>query len=279
MNGASLEAVLSFTADANSEAFINHYDELPLWSAPFGAALLERVRMNPGARVLDVGCGTGFPLLELAQRLGPDCRAVGLDPWGVALTRAQTKARRWAVGQAAFVRGRAEDMPLPAGVFDVVVSNLGVNNFADPAAAAAECYRVTAPRGQFVLSSNLRGHMAEFYAVFAACLRDLGLSGALDALEAHVAHRATPDRLRALLEGAGYREIVVTGGSFPMRFSGGRALLRHYFIQLGFLDGWKAVVPPADTARVFAELERRLEQMGELTLTIPWAVVEGVKAA
>ena len=279
MNGASLEAVLSFEADTNSEAFINHYDELPLWSAPFGAALLERVRMHSGARVLDVGCGTGFPLLELAQRLGPDCRAVGLDPWGVALTRAQTKARRWGVGQAAFVRGCAEDMPLPAGVFDEVVADLGVNNFANPAAAEAECYRVTAPRGQFVLSSNLRGHMAEFYTVFAACLRDFGLSEALGALEAHVAHRATADGLRALLEGVGYREIGVAEGSFTMRFSGGRALLRHYFIQLGFLDAWKAVVPTMHTARVFAEVERRLEQMGELTLTIPWAVVEGVKAA
>ena len=44
-------------------------DELPLWSAPFGLRLLESVPLAPGATVLDVGCGTGFPLLELAHRV------------------------------------------------------------------------------------------------------------------------------------------------------------------------------------------------------------------
>ena len=47
------------------------YDELPLWSAPFGLKLLEVVALRPGIVALDIGCGTGFPVLELAQRLGP----------------------------------------------------------------------------------------------------------------------------------------------------------------------------------------------------------------
>lgn len=41
------------------------FDETPLWSAPFGLRLLDRVRMADGLSVLDVGCGAGFPLLEL----------------------------------------------------------------------------------------------------------------------------------------------------------------------------------------------------------------------
>ena len=55
-------------------------DELPLWSAPFGLALLEAVALRPGITVLDVGFGTGFPALELAERLGPAGRVIGVDP-------------------------------------------------------------------------------------------------------------------------------------------------------------------------------------------------------
>ena len=50
------------------------YDELPLWCAMAGLFLLEHLPLPRGATVLDVGCGTGFPLLELAQRLGVTTR-------------------------------------------------------------------------------------------------------------------------------------------------------------------------------------------------------------
>lgn len=71
--------------DSNDPILISIMDELPLWSAPFGLKLLEWVVMKPNMNVLDLGCGTGFPLIELANRLGPSCRLYGLDPWYAAL--------------------------------------------------------------------------------------------------------------------------------------------------------------------------------------------------
>jgi hypothetical protein len=63
-----------------------------------------------------------------------------------------------------------------------------------------------------------------------------------------------------------------------MRFADGSALLRHYFIRLGFLDGWRGVVTPETEREVFAALEdglnRRAAERGELTLTVPLAYVE-----
>ena len=63
-----------------------------------------------------------------------------------------------------------------------------------------------------------------------------------------------------------------------MRFADASALFRHYFIRLGFLDGWRSVVGREHEREVFAALEARLNrlaaQRGELALTVPLAYVE-----
>jgi len=48
------------------------YDELPIWSAPFGLKLLEFIDYKPNITAIDLGFGTGFPLIEIAMRLGND---------------------------------------------------------------------------------------------------------------------------------------------------------------------------------------------------------------
>jgi SAM-dependent methyltransferase len=82
---------LNFVADFSSTRIITAYDELPLWSAMFGLLLLDEVPIAGVKVALDVGCGTGFPLIELAERLGPATHVHGLDPWAAALSRAAEK--------------------------------------------------------------------------------------------------------------------------------------------------------------------------------------------
>src|ERR1044072_2936163 len=108
------------------------YDEMPLWSALAGQLLLEHVPLPARGRVLDVGCGTGFPLLELAERLGPAVHVLGVGPRAWDTARAHGNVRTWGVPNAALVRGDGARLPLPAASCALVVSNLGVNNFADP---------------------------------------------------------------------------------------------------------------------------------------------------
>jgi arsenite methyltransferase len=57
----------------------------------FGLLLLDEVPIAGVKVALDVGCGTGFPLIELAERLGPATHVHGLDPWAAALSRAAEK--------------------------------------------------------------------------------------------------------------------------------------------------------------------------------------------
>ena len=55
-------------------------DELPLWSAPFGLKLLDILRFRKHVTVLDIGCGEGFPIIEIASRFRETSRRIGLDP-------------------------------------------------------------------------------------------------------------------------------------------------------------------------------------------------------
>ena len=77
--------------------FINTFDELPLWSASFGLLLLKHLELRPNLTVVDVGCGAGFPLMELAQRLGPTSKCYGVDAWTNAANRTRQKIKNYGV--------------------------------------------------------------------------------------------------------------------------------------------------------------------------------------
>src|SRR5512145_1586668 len=98
---------------------VSAYDELSLWSAPFGRLLLDHVPMRRGMKVLDVGCGTGFPLLELAERLGGSSLVVGVDLWKTALRRAAQKGRLGRIANAPAVVGDGARLPLKDGTIDL----------------------------------------------------------------------------------------------------------------------------------------------------------------
>ena len=113
-----------------------------------------------------------------------------MDHWPDALARANFKRRAYAA-EAGLVRGDGAGLPLAAESFDLVTINLGINNFADPHAVLAECARVLGPNGRLALTTNLTGHMQEFYAVFRQVLQDQGLSNLVPALDAQEQHRGT----------------------------------------------------------------------------------------
>ena len=259
--------------DADDPAQVALWDELPLWSALAGALLLEHVPLR-AARALDLGSGTGFPLLELAERLGPAARVVGVDPWRAAHARADAKRRAWPVPQAHLVRADGARLPFPAGAFELVVSNLGVNNFADPEAALAECRRVLAPGGVLALATNLQAHFLELYAVFDRVLEERGDVDARGRLAVHVAHRPTLKQLVALVTRADFRASGVYERDAVMRFRDGAALLSHHFIALGFLPAWREVAGDAATLAALREaLDRAAAAAGELRLTVPLAAI------
>jgi len=267
--------------DLDDPAVASAIDEVSLWSSRFGAMLFEHLELRPGITALDLGCGTGFPLIELAQMHGASSRFVGIDVWSHGLRRARARLDFHGLPTVALVRGDGAMLPFVDGAFDLVVSNVGVNNFADLEETLRECARVTAPGGRIALTTNPEGHLRELYDAFAAELRERGLDGMVGALAAEASHRVGAAPLAEMLEATGFRVSRRMDGGFRMRYLDGGTFLRHSLTRIGFLDSWRRVVGPSLEREVFAGLEARLDRLadasGELVMSVPMLYLEGVR--
>ena len=108
--------------------------------------------LNPGETVLDLGSGGGLDVLLSARRVSPGGLAYGLDASPDMLTLARANAAQAGVANARFLHGRIEDIPLPDGHVDVVISNCVISLSADKPRVLAEAFRVLRPGGHLGIS-------------------------------------------------------------------------------------------------------------------------------
>lgn len=265
----------------DTPAFVDTFDELPLWSASFGLLLFKHLELKPNLSVIDLGSGTGFPLLELAGRLGKSCTLYGIDPWTNANKRAKQKIKNYGLENVEIIECSAEQIPFDDDSIDLIVSNLGLNNFEKPATVFKECKRVLKPGGKLVLTTNLNGHWKEFYDIFETTLKALGKDDILSKLKTEQEHRGTVESISMLFTDSGLNISRHYEDRFEMKFLDGSAFLNHYFVKLGWLSSWRDLIPQEELATIFASLEQRLNAFAgkndELSLTVPMAFIEGIK--
>lgn len=257
-------------------------DELPFWSAPFGMDLLERIHLAPNMNVLDIGCGTGFPLTELAMRLGSTCQVYGIDPWEGVLERARLKIKVYGLENVTLATGTAENMPFTSGFFHRIVSNNGLNNVQNLTQALKECYRVAAPGCQMVFTMNTHRTMEEFYTLFAEALMEEDLPECIEQMNRHIDRKRPPvASVLKLLRKCGFRLIRKHRNRFYYRFTDGTAMLNHGFIRLAFRQPWEELIPPEKRHQVFHLVEQKMNEQarkdGHFVLTVPFVTIEATK--
>ena len=138
----------------------NLYDEGQAAGVPAEALLASLGCGNPtaladlraGETVLDLGSGGGIDVLLSAKRVGPTGKAYGLDMTDEMLALANENKARAGAANVEFLRGHIEDIPLPSGTVDVVISNCVINLSGDKRSTLAEAFRVLKPGGRFAVS-------------------------------------------------------------------------------------------------------------------------------
>ncbi len=255
------------------------YDELPLWSAPFGLTLLDTVNMKKGMKVLDIGSGSGFPMIELAERLGPASMIYGVDPSADSCQLVSEKIAQKGISNAEIVQACAEALPFPDAFFDLIISNNGMNNVTDLKKTLSSCYRVGKPNAQMVMTMNLPETMMEFYRIFEETLAKSGRYQEIDKLKAHIFEKRKPiEFLLPLIESSGFAIKSVKTDEFKLRFYDGTSFLNHYFIRTAFKPSWVSVVSGSSVSEIFDQMETKLnvlaKQNGELLLTVPYICID-----
>ncbi len=182
------------------------YSQEEIASVPEGAYLGEgsgnpvrAARLQPGERVIDLGCGAGMDTFLAANRVGPSGRVVGVDMTPDMLERARANLAGGDYPQVEFRQADIEHLPLHPNSADVVLSNCVINLASDKAAVYREIFRVLKPGGRFAIADIvLRG---EADLVHQAAEKLAPCSCVVSALE--------ENEYLAVIQAAGFNDVAI----------------------------------------------------------------------
>ena len=120
--------------------------------AGLAEATLGLAAPRSGERMLDIGCGSGTTILELAARVGPNGHVQGADISERSVARARERIVAAGLSQAEVICADASTHPFAPGSLDLAFSRLGVMFFSDPVAAFANIRRAMKPEGRLALA-------------------------------------------------------------------------------------------------------------------------------
>lgn len=243
------------------------------WSRLFVPALCEAVGVNEDHKVLDVATGTGEAARAMLPMVGSSGVVVGVD---ISTAMVETANSRLAGRPYFAVAGSAEVLPFASASFDIVVCQLGLMFFPNPALALAEWRRVVRADGRVaacVIASAERAPMWGILAdVVSFHLPDL-------AVALHMSFRlGDADRLRRLFIDAGFHDVHV----LPQSRQGTIASFDDYWTPIeegiGQIPQAYLTLPESTRQAVKAEVRARLspfERDGEYTMSVDMLVASG----
>jgi SAM-dependent methyltransferase len=131
--------------------------------------------LRPGEVVVDLGSGGGLDVFLAAKMVGPKGRAVGIDMTPEMLERARANAAAGGYTNVEFHQATIDNLPLPDGSVDCVISNCVLNLAPDKPAVFREIFRILKPGGRLAVSdialkAELPEEMASSLAAYVGCI-------------------------------------------------------------------------------------------------------------
>ena len=264
--------------DFSDNVFVSAYDGCPFWSSQFGLTIMNKIDFKESAVVLDVGTGTGFPAIEIAERMGNEATVYAIDIWDAGLKRAETKAEELGIENIVFKNASVLSLPFDEEFFDLIISNNCLNNIPEYDKALRECYRVLKREGVLIQTFNLPDTFKEFYDIFRDLLLEKNMLREIEALNNHIfdKRKNTVFTLDAA-EKTGFKIMNASEYSFLWRFYNGTSLLNHSFVKMAWLSEWQCIIDISLRETFFSDLEYKLNAYANenhgLSLTIPYSCV------
>jgi SAM-dependent methyltransferase len=255
----------------SGEAWVRLNARTDVQLQPYGQAVLAALDIRPGEAVLDVGCGCGQTLLELAERVGPNGHVTGLDISEPMLALARERAAGHP--QIEILLGDAATHALPAARFDALFSRFGVMFFQDSVAAFATLRRALKPNGRlgFVCwqAPSLNPWVSLPLAAARGALPGAGWPPLFDPELPGPFYFSEPARVESILTGAGWSRVELRSLNVQSLLGGSRTLAEavDYVYQSGPTARLLAEADPEHKPEVRRALEQALA---------PWVTADGV---
>lgn len=178
---------------------------------PAGRLAMDRLDPRPGQHVVDLGCGTGRTTVELASRVAPGGRIIGVDIAAALLDKARQHAAEVGIDNIDFVHADVQNGDLGRARFDGAFSRFGVMFFADPVAAFTNVHRSLKPGGRLSFVCWQPPTVNEWMSVpTLAAVAVLGTAPEMPAADAPGPFSlGDPDRVRGILDGAGFQDVDI----------------------------------------------------------------------
>ena len=216
--------------------------------------VLDAIAARPGERVLDVGCGPGFYVAELLDRVGPAGHVSGVDTSAPML--AITARRTDGHDNVKLVEGAATALDFASDSFDAAITVQVLEYVDDVRLALAELHRVLRPGGRLVVW-DVDWETASMHSADPERLRRV-----LEAWDRHLVHRSLPATLATRLRDAGFTDVSIEGHTFttgelsPDTYGGSLVgVIDHYLTGLDGFDD--------DERTAWADEQRELGERGD----------------
>ena len=216
----------------------------PVWGSRFGKMLLRNLALPERGQILDISCGTGYPLVEVLRRKGDAARVIAIDASSAMLDVARRKAADLgAIGKkGVFFR---TESPLPRlsfadDVYDLVLCNLGLPEMPNAQSALADFARVTKLGGEVRCTIPLQGTWLEFHDIYREVLVKHDRHDALDRLDRHLESYPSVDDCTQWMRAAGLAPAIEVE-EFTLLFKSSREFFFAPVVEFGPLPAWKAI--------------------------------------
>lgn len=197
---------------------LNHILSLNIDKGWRKKAVRNIVDVNTPLNILDVACGTGDFIIEIARKAASGSKITGIDISEGMLAIGRKKINKAGVN-AEMSTADCESLPYKENTFDRISVGFGVRNFENPEQGLNEMYRVLAPNGKLVileLSVPSNGFIRHCYKLYFLKILPAigglisGNRGAYEYLPASVLRFPTPDKFVGMMKNAGFTNIIHT---------------------------------------------------------------------
>ena len=219
MNPTSPEDIKSLQHanwSAISAGWRKHDDLITNGTAPATERMLDVAGIGVGMRLLDLASGTGEPALTAARRVGPDGFVLATDLVEDMLAFAREKAARDSLGHVEFRCCDAETLEVEESSFDALTCRWGIMFMPDPTVALARARAALRPGGRAAVATWSAPEKNPFAALPLSVVQRHANVPAPPPDAPGIFAFADPERLKAVMEQAGFTEITVEEVHVPM---------------------------------------------------------------